>query len=62
MADTTVTANPDTNAGHKGHDIAEFGHQQNKAPADQAGFDPKDAKWAGLPGAAARGNGFPRNS
>lgn len=61
MADTTVTANPTTNAGHKGGDTpAAAAAQQNKAPADQKGFDPKDAKWAGLPGAAARANGWPQ--
>lgn len=59
MADTTTTASPDANAGHKGA-TTDLTKQSNKAPADQTGFDPKDAKWAGLPGAAARANGYPR--
>lgn len=63
MADSTTTSNPTTNAGHKGGDTpAAFANQANKAPADQKGFDSKDAKWASIPGAAARGNGFPRVS
>lgn len=63
MADTTSTANPTTNAGHKGGDTpAAFANQANKAPADQTGYDAKDAKWGGKPGVAARGNGYPRLS
>ena len=57
MADTTSTATPDTNAGHKGSTTV-IGKQSNKAPADQKGYDPKDAKWSGSPGAAARANGW----
>lgn len=60
MADTTTTSGADANAGHKGHPITEFVNMSNMAPADQKGFDPKDAKWASFPGAAARANGYPR--
>ena len=61
MTDSTTTASPTTNAGHKGGDTpAAFANQSNKAPADQAGFDARDAKWASLPGAAARVNGWPQ--
>jgi len=63
MADTTTTANPTARAGHKGADAAGLTNPANKAPADQAGYDPADdAKWATLPGAAARANGYPRSS
>jgi hypothetical protein len=62
MADTTTTADPDTNAGHKGGDgPAEAANPANRAPADQPGYDPKDAKWANKPGAAARAGGWPRH-
>ncbi len=61
MADTTTTASPDTNAGHVGA-TTDPTKQSNKAPADQKGYDPTDAKWANQPGAAARANGFPRLS
>ena len=61
MADTTTTANPTDHAGQVGGDTpAAFANQSNKAPADQAGYDAKDAKWALLPGAAARANGWPQ--
>lgn len=60
MSDSTTTASPDTNAGHRGHNIAEFANPADKCPADQPGYDPKDAKWASLPGAAARANGWPQ--
>jgi hypothetical protein len=61
MADTTTTAGADTNAGHKGGDTpAAAANQANKAPADQKGYDPKDAKWASQPGHAARLNGWPQ--
>lgn len=62
MADTTTTANPDAEAGHRGGSFAAYANQANKAPADQAGYDPKDAKWATVPGVAARLNGYPRAS
>lgn len=63
MADTTTTANPTTNAGHKGGDTpAANANPANRAPADQPGYDPKDAKWANTPGVSARGNGYPRLS
>lgn len=61
MSDSTSTSSPDTRAGHVGA-TTDYTKQSNKAPADQSGYDPKDAKWASIPGAAARGNGFPRNS
>ena len=61
MADTTTTATPDTDAGHKGA-TWDRTKQSNMAPADQKGFDPKDGKWANVPGAAARANGVPRSS
>jgi hypothetical protein len=61
MADTTTTASPDTNAGHVGATTTP-GKQSNLAPADQKGYDPSDAKWSSVPGAAARANGFPRLS
>lgn len=65
MADTTTTAGADTNAGHKTNaGAAVYANQANKAPADQAGYDPKDtAKWgAAVPGGAARAKGYPRLS
>jgi hypothetical protein len=62
MADTTTTANPTARAGHVGADAAGLTNPANKAPADQPGYDPKDAKWANVPGAAARANNYPRNS
>ena len=61
MADTTTTANPTARAGHKGADAAGLTNTSNLAPADQPGYDPKDAKWATLPGAAARANGYPQS-
>lgn len=61
MADTTTTANPTARAGQKGADAAGLTNTSNKAPADQPGYDPKDAKWATLPGAAARANGYPQS-
>ena len=69
MADTTKAsgtdgsahANADTHAGKKFmNDPTAYTEQANKAPADQSGFDPKDAKWATFPGAAARANGWPQ--
>lgn len=62
MADTTTTANPTARAGHIGADAAGLTNPANKAPADQGGYDPTDADWADLPGAAARANGYPRSS
>ena len=63
MADTTSNANADANAGHKGNATPEvMTNQDNKAPADQTGYDPKAAKWDDVPGAAARANGYPRSS
>lgn len=63
MADTTTTTGADANAGHKGNATpAVMNNQANKAPADQLGYDPKDAKWANVPGAAAREGGYPRLS
>lgn len=62
MADNTTTANPTANAGHKGADAAGLTNTSNVAPADQPGYDPKAAKWSTVPGAAARGNGYPRSS
>lgn len=61
MADTTTTASPTARAGHVGADEAGLTNEANKAPADQKGYDPKDAKWASVPGAAARANGYPRS-
>lgn len=60
MTDTTTTGSPTTNAGHRGDPTGAFANQSNKAPADQAGYDPKDAKWETQPGAAARANGWPQ--
>jgi len=60
MADTTTTEDPDANAGHKGADVAGLTNPANLAPADQPGYDPKDAMWATVPGAPARANGYPR--
>jgi len=60
MADTTTTANPTARAGHKGADAAGLTNPANRAPADQAGYDSKDAKWDDVPGAAARANGYPQ--
>lgn len=63
MADTTTTTGGDAYAGHSGNNtLAVKNNQANKAPADQTGYDPKDAKWANVPGAAAREGGFPRLS
>lgn len=62
MADTTTTANPTARAGHIGADSAGLTNAANKAPADQGGYDPTDAKWDTLPGAAARANNYPRLS
>lgn len=63
MADTTTTASPDTDAGHRFNSTeAVYANQANKAPADQTGYDPADPKWATFPGAAARANGYPRLS
>jgi len=62
VADTTTTSSPTANAGHVGADAAGLTNAANKAPADQAGYDPKDSKWASVPGAAARGNNYPRLS
>lgn len=62
MADTTTTANPTARAGHISADVAGLTNASNLCPADQGGFDPKDAKWATLPGAPARANGYPRAS
>ena len=61
MADTTTTATPDAYAGQVGS-TTDRNKQSNKAPADQLGYDPKDAKWANVPGAAAREAGYPRLS
>jgi hypothetical protein len=62
MADTTTTSGADTNAGHLGNSgTAVMNNEANKAPADQLGYDPADAKWATLPGAAARANHYPRS-
>lgn len=60
MADTTSTSSPTANAGHKGADAAGLTNVANLAPADQPGYDPKDNKWAAVPGAPARANGYPR--
>lgn len=62
MADATTTANPTPNAGKVGADPAGLTNPANKAPADQVGYDPSDAKWDGFPGAGARANGYPRLS
>ena len=61
MADTTSTSSPTARAGHKGADAAGLTNVANLAPADQPGYDPKDAKWATAPGAAARANGYPQS-
>lgn len=61
MADTTTTTGADAYAGQKGAPAGAT-NQANKAPADQTGYDPKDAKWASIPGAAAREAGYPRLS
>lgn len=58
--DTTTTEDPTPNAGHRADPTDAFTNQANKAPADQAGYDPKDDKWANVPGAAARANGWPQ--
>jgi hypothetical protein len=62
VADTTTTANPTANAGHVGADAAGLTNAANLAPADQVGYDPTDAMWATVPGAAARANNYPRLS
>lgn len=62
VADTTSTASPTANAGHVGADAAGLTNVANLSPADQPGYDPKDAKWAAIPGAAARANNYPRLS
>jgi hypothetical protein len=62
VADTTTTANPTPNAGQVGALPAGLTNPANKAPAEQAGYDPKDVKWANQPGAAARANDYPRRS
>lgn len=51
----------DANAGHKGNATpAVMNNPDNVAPADRPNFDPAD--FADQPGAAARGNGYPRLS
>lgn len=51
----------DTNAGHLGNSgAAVMNNQDNLAPADRQDYDP--ANFTGQPGAAARGNGYPRLS
>jgi hypothetical protein len=62
VADTTTTSSPTARAGHVGADAAGLTNPANKAPADQPGYDPKDSKWASVPGAAARANNYPRLS
>lgn len=37
-------------------------NQDNVAPADRKDYDPKDAKYANVPGAASREAGYPRLS
>jgi hypothetical protein len=37
-------------------------NQDNVAPADRAAYNPKDASYASVPGAAAREAGYPRLS
>jgi hypothetical protein len=37
-------------------------NQDNVAPAERANYNPKDAAYANVPGAAARQNGYPRLS
>ena len=61
MTDSTSTSSPDANAGHVGA-TTDLTKQSNKAPADQTGYDALDAKWATVPGVAARANHYPRNS
>jgi hypothetical protein len=48
----------DANAGQNGSAV--LNNQENKAPADRQGYDP--TAFASQPGAAARANGYPRNS
>jgi len=62
VADTTTTSNPTANAGQLGADAAGLTNPANLAPADQPGYDPDDAKWSSVPGAAARANHYPRLS
>ena len=53
----------DAYAGHQGNNTpAVRNNQDNKAPADRAGYNPKDAAYANVPGAAAREAGYPRLS
>lgn len=60
--DGTAHADADTHAGKKFMDDATaYTQQANKAPADQTGYDPTDAKWDDFPGGAARANGYPRS-
>jgi len=51
----------DTNAGHVGNsDPAVMSNPENKAPADRPNYNP--GSFTSQPGAAARGNGYPRLS
>lgn len=51
----------DANAGHVGNSgPSVMNNQDNKAPADRAGYTP--SSFSAQPGAAARANGYPRLS